>query len=148
MQLNKEDGGNRQFILCTNNENDICEKITFERIKRVIERENFQEGLKYFKIDYVDKKDKVYYEYANELINHITELVELENAINFRNNKTIAIALTDEKLDEILSNEKTLKDIKKIYLGHDILMSQKQAMILNKNNIEFVVIPNYYYSEK
>jgi len=148
MQLNKEDGGNRQFILCTNNENDICEKITFERIKRVIERENFQEGLKYFKIDYVDKKDKVYYEYADELINHITELVELENAIDFRNNKAIDIALTDEKLDEILSNEKTLKDIKKIYLGHDILMSQEQAMILNKNNIEYVIIPNYYYSEK
>lgn len=148
MQLNKEDGGNRTFILCTNNENDICEKVTFERIKRVIEKEKYQEGLKYFKIDYVDKKDKVYYEYADELINHITELVELENAIDFRNNKTIVIALTDEKLDEILSNEKTLNDIKKIYLGHDILMSQEQAMILNKNNIEFVVIPNYYYSDK
>ena len=26
MELNKEDGGNRKYILCTNNENNICEE--------------------------------------------------------------------------------------------------------------------------
>jgi adenine-specific DNA-methyltransferase len=36
LEMNKEDGGNRKFILCTNNENNICEKITYERLKRVI----------------------------------------------------------------------------------------------------------------
>ncbi len=36
LELNKEDGGNRQFILCTNNENNICEKITYERLRCVI----------------------------------------------------------------------------------------------------------------
>ena len=36
LELNKEDGGNRQFILCTNNENSICEEVTFPRISKVI----------------------------------------------------------------------------------------------------------------
>lgn len=36
MQLNAEDGGHRQCILVTNNENGICENITYERNKRVI----------------------------------------------------------------------------------------------------------------
>ena len=36
MQLNKEDGGHRQCILVTNNENGICENVTYERNKRVI----------------------------------------------------------------------------------------------------------------
>ena len=36
MQLNAEDGGNRQCILVTNNENGICENVTYERNKRVI----------------------------------------------------------------------------------------------------------------
>lgn len=36
MQLNAEDGGHRQCILCTNNENNICEEVTYERNKRVI----------------------------------------------------------------------------------------------------------------
>ncbi len=37
MQLNAEDGGKRQCILCTNNENGICENVTYERNKRVIQ---------------------------------------------------------------------------------------------------------------
>lgn len=36
MQLNAEDGGNRKCILVTNNENNICEEVTYERNKRVI----------------------------------------------------------------------------------------------------------------
>lgn len=37
MQLNAGDGGKRTCILCTNNENGICENVTYERNKRVIE---------------------------------------------------------------------------------------------------------------
>jgi adenine-specific DNA-methyltransferase len=37
MQLNAEDGGNRQCILVTNNENNICEEVTWERNRRVIQ---------------------------------------------------------------------------------------------------------------
>lgn len=36
MELNEEDGGNRRFILCTNNENNIATDICRERIYRVI----------------------------------------------------------------------------------------------------------------
>ncbi len=36
IQLNSEDGGHRQCILVTNNENNICEEVTYERNKRVI----------------------------------------------------------------------------------------------------------------
>ena len=63
MQLNAEDGGNRQCILVTNNENKICEEVTFERCKRVIEGYTNLKGeqvqglagnnLRYFKTDFV-----------------------------------------------------------------------------------------------
>ena len=36
LELNNEDGGNRRFILCTNNENTICERVTYPRLKTVI----------------------------------------------------------------------------------------------------------------
>ncbi len=36
MQLNADDGGKRKCILVTNNENGICENVTYERNKRVI----------------------------------------------------------------------------------------------------------------
>ncbi|MDD4151312.1 MAG: site-specific DNA-methyltransferase [Candidatus Gracilibacteria bacterium] len=63
LDLNKEDGGNRKFILCTNNENNICEEITYERIKRVSngytnskgkEIEGLGGNLRYYKTDFVE----------------------------------------------------------------------------------------------
>lgn len=46
MQLNAEDGGHRQCILVTNNENNICEKVTYERNKRVIQGYTTPKGVK------------------------------------------------------------------------------------------------------
>ena len=37
MELNKEDGGNRQCILVTDNEKEICTKVCYPRVQRVIE---------------------------------------------------------------------------------------------------------------
>ena len=51
MKLNAEDGGNRKFILCTNNENNICREVTYERIKRVIDKEGYSASLKYYRVD-------------------------------------------------------------------------------------------------
>ena len=63
MQLNAEDGGHRQCILVTNNENGICENVTYERNKRVIEGYTAPKGekveglrnnnLRYYKTDFV-----------------------------------------------------------------------------------------------
>lgn len=41
LELNEEDGGGRKFILCTNNENNICEDVTYKRISRVIQGYEF-----------------------------------------------------------------------------------------------------------
>jgi len=48
MLLNKQVSGNRRFILCTNNENSICRDVTYERIKRIIEKEGYEASLKYY----------------------------------------------------------------------------------------------------
>ena len=66
MQLNSEDGGNRQCILVTNNENNICEDITYERNKRVIQGYTNTKGeqvpgltennLRYFKTEFVGRE--------------------------------------------------------------------------------------------
>ncbi|MBQ6210928.1 MAG: site-specific DNA-methyltransferase [Prevotella sp.] len=65
MQLNAEDGGHRQCILVTNNENNICEEVTYERNKRVINGYTTPKGVKveglkantlrYYKTDYISR---------------------------------------------------------------------------------------------
>jgi len=66
MQLNAEDGGHRQCILVTNNENNICEEVTYERNKRVINGYTTTKGvgiaglkantLRYYKTDYIPRE--------------------------------------------------------------------------------------------
>ncbi len=66
MQLNSEDGGHRKCILVTNNENNICENVTYERNKRVIEGYTTPKGeqveglahnnLRYYKTTFVPRE--------------------------------------------------------------------------------------------
>lgn len=147
MKANAEDGGNRRFILCTNNENNICREVTYERIKRVIDKEGYAASLKYYKVDYVPVNERMYYEYADELLVHIRELVELENGINFTSNAEIAIVLTEEEFDDFITNLDYNGKCEKVYLGHDILMDAQQAQILRDRKITVNIIPDYYYKE-
>lgn len=65
MQLNAEDGGHRKCILVTNNENRICEEVTYERNKRVINGYTTPKGeevpgltantLRYYKTDFIGR---------------------------------------------------------------------------------------------
>lgn len=147
MQMNSEDGGNRRFVLCTNNENGICRDVTYERIKRVIDKEGYAASLKYYKVDYIPISERMYYEYADELLAHIRELVELENGINFTGNDEIAIVLTDEEMDEFVSHVQEKPNCKKLYMGHDVLLDGKQADLLKTRNITVNIIPDYYFRE-
>ena len=42
LELNAEDGGHRNFILCTNNQNNICEEVTYKRCRDVILNRDFE----------------------------------------------------------------------------------------------------------
>lgn len=154
LKLNAEDGGKRKFILCTNNENNICRDVTYERLKTVITgkrkdgsdyNEHYNASLKYYKIDFVPISEQLYYEYADELLLHIRELVELENGINFNGNSEIAIVLTDKEMDDFVSQPNNTAHI--LYRGHNVLLSDEQEQFLQSHNIQVNVIPDYYYNE-
>lgn len=147
MKLNAEDGGSRRFILCTNNENGICRDVTYERIRRVIDKEDYAASLKYYKVDYVPISDRMYYEYADELLRHIRELVELENGINFTGNEEVAIVLTEDELAAFIADKDRFAKCHRLYMGHDLLPDEEQEAALFKNKIEVNVIPDYYYRD-
>ena len=144
MRLNNQDGGNRKFIIITNSQNNICREITYERMKKVIENDKYNEGLKYYKVDFINKENRVYYEYANELLKHVKELIQIENNIDLDKNNKYKIILTDEEFEEIVSSS----DIpKKIYLGLDVLVDNSMIDNLKNRGTEVVLIPNHYYSD-
>ncbi len=89
MQLNAEDGGYRKCILVTNNENHICEEVTYERNKRVINGYTTPKGepiaglknntLRYYQTDFVARNSSA--TAKRELMRAATDMLCIKNDI-------------------------------------------------------------------
>lgn len=154
MKLNAEDGGRRTFILVTNNENGICEKVTYERLKRVMAKEKYAARLKYYKVGYVPITEDGYWERADALLGYIRELVELENGIDFSHDTSVAIVLTDMELGRFVKGlakkdggrgATALPRI--LYKGHNVILDAKAKAAIEKQGVKVKTIPDYYYPE-
>lgn len=93
LEYNRDnDGSNRTFILCTNNENNICEEVTYERIRRIISGYGKTAGIpadvKYYRTDFVSKDAE---DISEELLAHITEMVQLEHGVKIDGSEYLII---------------------------------------------------------
>lgn len=142
MQLNKEDGGNRKYILCTNNENNICEEITYQRLKNI--QSELPHNLKYFKTDFVpkftDNEDSV----SDKIMDHIQELIELEHALEIDGRKYIIIS-DEDKLDKIISD---IEDGGKLFVRSGIFLTRNHQRLLEEKDVSIIEIPEYYFREE
>lgn len=143
LKLNQEDGGNRKFILFTNNENNICEEITYKRINRVINGYGDVEGipanLKYYRTGFVSKDAE---DVSDELLKHIKEMIQLEHGIQVDGSKYL-ILLTDEDADELELNWNEYCEIKALYVSRNVLFTSKQNALFA--NVEVHIIPDDYF---
>ena len=148
LELNKEDSGSRRFILCTNNENNICREVTYQRIKSTLTGTMISEGeyskkikgnLKYYVTDFVDKESD---ELTNELLEHIVEMIQLEYGVSINNSQYIMV-IDDDEMDELEENFNYYKDLKAVFLSQDVLLSTSQERILQ--NVNTFIIPDYYF---
>ncbi len=152
LELNKEDGGNRKYILCTNNENDICERVTYQRCKTVItgkrnDGSKYSEGissnLKYYKTSFIPKsKDGTL---SDKLLHSITELIKLEHHCEI-DNHTIMVVFNDNEMDEIVKED--LSECRKIFISNEVFLTNEQEKILDNYGIEVINIPEYYFAEE
>ncbi len=151
LELNKEDNGNRQFILCTNNENNICEDITYKRIKNVIngygKYDALKTNLKYYRCTYIPRINTENENLHNNLLINIKNLIQLENGIEIDDNK-IKVYLDEEELDKFSTNKEELEVCEKVYISSDILLTSEQEETFENNNIEVYIIPEYYFEDE
>ena len=122
LKANKFDNGTRNFILCTNNENDICTRICYPRVKKVISGYKNQKGekieglggnLKYYKTDFVEAEptDKN----KRKLVKESTDMLcILENAFELvQKEKEFAIFKNTDKYLGIIFYDEAIEDYKK-----------------------------------
>ena len=136
-QLNKEDGGNRKYILCTNNENKICEEVTYKRLSNI--QEELPHNLKYFKTRFIEKEDE---ELEYSLLNNVKTLIELEHAIDLsESDKAVAFSLSAIR-------ELDLTEIKTVYVRqHSHALMDKEDLV-RYEGIELIDVPEYYFSKE
>lgn len=156
LELNQEDKGNRQFILCTNNENNICEDITYQRIKTVItgkrkDNTKYSNGinsnLKYYKTTYIPRLNIEEENIQENLLWNIKNLIQLENGIDV-DDETIRVILEEEKLDTFSLNVEEIEKCRKLYISSDILLTAKQLKTFKERSVEIYVIPEYYFDSE
>lgn len=128
LELNKEDGGNRKFILCTNNgdeksEHKIASDICYPRISKVINGykntngekiEGLGGNLKYFKTDFVpaqptDKNKRNLVSKSADMLCIKEDIFDLliDNGLDFK------IFQKDAKYLGVIFNEEALDEFKK-----------------------------------
>ena len=152
LSLNQEDGGNRKFIVCTNNENDICETITYPRLINVIKGYGSYEGitanLKYYKTDFVNKtSDNSDYRLNDELLKYISEMVQLEYAVKLDGTNYILL-LSDEEADIVIADDERIKKCKGLYISSEVLLTVQQKKKIAETGIPVNTIPDYYFESE
>ena len=97
-------------------------------------------NLKYFITDFVDRSSE---DLSDDLLNHIREMIELENACKV-DNISIVLLLSDDDADALENHWKTMKDkLRLLYISRNVLFSTSQKNLFK--NIEQRIIPDHYF---
>lgn len=144
LEYNRDnEGSNRTFILCTNNENNICEEVTYERIRRIIVGYGKTVGIpadvKYYRTDFVSKDAE---DVSEELLAHITEMVQLEHGVKIDSSEYLII-INDDELDALEQNWDNCGNVKAMYVSKNVLFTTAQKKLFG--NIEIHIIPDNYF---
>lgn len=140
IELNAEDGGTRKFILATNNENNIAEEVTYERMKRVSAGTDKYKAhpmnLKYFKTAMINKEDE---NLEKTLLSNVKTLIELQHGVDLSNSK-IAVVVNRKEAEEL-----SVTGLSTVYmrgLTHQML---DEELAIKFSDVKIIDIPETYF---
>jgi len=166
LDMNKEDNGNRRFILCTNNEDNngdgrkICTDICYPRIQNVMNGystpnkeviKGLGGNLKYFKTDFVEAEqtDKN----KRKLVDNCTEMLcikentfeKVKDAKKFKifknDGHNLGIIFDDEYIDEFVKEAEKINGKIHVYVfSHDDSVPTSEFKAI-KNKVTLCPIP-------
>lgn len=154
LRKNAEDGGQRQFILCTNNENEIAENITYQRLATAIsgykDNSPIPSNLRYLKTALVNKQrndDQT----RQELVEKSLEMIcmredtfspvvsEAEYKIFAGHNSFSAVLLDSDSLEELKAKIEELPGDKPVAIYAFSLSNDTYQADFNDLNREHVL---------
>jgi adenine-specific DNA-methyltransferase len=175
MQLNAEEGGHRKCILVTSNENNICEDVTYERNKRVIDGYTTPNGvevpglkansLRYYKTDYIprertQKNMRALVAAATDLLCIKENLYEEQKTFGrfklkpqlaryFNDGKKHMLIIYREELIDVIAEEIKTLDVGKMRLKIYVFSPGRYAFTDNfrevEDKVELIALPAAIY---
>lgn len=148
LELNKENKLDCKFILCTNNQNNICTNITYKRIKTIITGERMDgseysdkipANLKYYRTDFVSKDEEFL---SDALLEHVAEMIQLEHGVKL-DGKQYIMVMSDEEADKLAANWDEYPDVKALYVSSNVLFTTEQERLF-KNTVIYIIPDNYF----
>lgn len=148
IEANLEDNNNIKFILCTNNENQICDNVTYPRIKTVItgkrtDGSKYSDGiptnLKYYRTDFVARDEEFL---SDALLEHIAEMIQLEHGVKIDGSQYLMV-MSDVEADELQKHFDEYNDVKALYVSKNVLLTTEQLKTFD--GIEIYIIPDSYF---
>lgn len=141
LEVNEEENRQMQYILCTNNQNGIAENVAYKRLQ--IESENYGANLKYFKTDYIPRKSE---DESEELLEHISEMVELDFSVDLETCSDIRLVFDEKELAELFADD-SISNLT-IFVPNYVLLKDEQEYCIEQKNIKIVRIPDYYFADE
>ena len=141
LEVNEEENRQMQYILCTNNQNGIAENVAYKRLQ--IESENYGANLKYFKTDYIPRKSE---DESEELLEHISEMVELDFSVDLETCSDIRLVFDEKELDKLFADD-SISNLT-IFVPNYVLFKDEQEYCIEQKNIKIVRIPDYYFADE
>lgn len=143
IQLNSEDDGNRKYILCTNNQNEICENLTYQRLSKI--QIDLPHNLKYYKTHFIPKfNEDEEISIKNKILDNIKELIELEYMCEIDNINNIIIK-TEEELEKVIDSVKVGA---RLFIFPFIFLSKSEQHIIETRDIKLITVPEYYFRKE
>lgn len=124
LNLNQEDGGNRQFILCTNNENNICSEITYPRIKKIIN-------------GYTNPKNEKVEGLTGNLHYYMTDLIPIDGYVNISDANREDLTLKASNMIAIKENTHIEVESNQSYQIFKDEATNKYTAIYSTEDLEF-----------
>jgi adenine-specific DNA-methyltransferase len=176
MELNKTDGGNRRFILVQMTEatkeepkKNICKDITRERIKRAIDKYDYNAGFKYLRVGtpidaetmlsgklptYKQFAKYVYYLCTGENLENEKEINEKESFVGLHGASAIHLIYTQDidKLTKLALNLERAQELRKAFPKKRLIVYAPACFLSEEDlellQIDFVGIPYNLFQRK
>lgn len=139
-------------VLSENSDEDVTHEIVdgdyiISKRTKIDVNEKAEFNLKYYRTEFIERfshKEEFYI--SEEIMQHIKEMIQLENQIHLDNEKYVLVT-NDVQLEEFIKSNKINK-CKKLFKTSFVFFSTEELGILKNKDIKVITVPEYYFARE